>query len=84
MLFSDIFPCNETGAVKLTHSNVDTCGRLELCYDGHWNSVCSNHADNMIASVVCRQLGYAENGWKIGLFLACLLHTSIFQVKYSS
>lgn len=59
----------------MTHSNVDTWGRLEVCYEEHWNSVCSNRADNMIASVVCRELGYAENGWTIGLLYITLFVT---------
>ena len=49
--------CNERGDVRLTHSDSDTKGRLEVCYDGFWGSVCEDD-DDIIAVVVCRQLGY--------------------------
>lgn len=55
--------CNKTGDVRLTHfDDMDTIGRLEVCYDGHWGSVCIHNADDLLAEVVCRQLGYAANG----------------------
>ena len=40
---------------------MDTKGRLEVCSDGYWGSVCREY-DNTIATVVCRQLGYFAAG----------------------
>ena len=58
--FSDKKPCNDTGAVQLlpfsSNSN-DNVGRLLVCYDGHWGSVCHDFADRMTAEVACKQLG---------------------------
>ena len=49
--------------MRLTHFGMDTKGRLEVCYDGYWGSVCRDYySDNTIAGVVCRQLGYAAAG----------------------
>ena len=53
--------CNKTGDVRLTHFDNDTKGRLEVCSDGYWGSVCREY-DDKIAVVVCRQLGYFPAG----------------------
>ena len=40
---------------------MDSKGRLEVCSDGYWGSVCREY-DDTIAVVVCRQLGYFPAG----------------------
>ena len=37
-------------------------GRLEVCIEGSYGSVCADLWNNHDASVVCRQLGFSPNG----------------------
>ena len=36
-------------------------GRVEMCFNGVWGTVCADGWDEVATSVVCTQLGY-ENG----------------------
>ena len=49
-------------AIRLTQSTRETAGRLEVCFDGYWGSVCGIGATDTIADVACRQLNYATGG----------------------
>lgn len=55
--------CNETD-IHLVDGQTPLDGRVEVCLDGLWGSVCGNMWDYRDATVVCRQLGYDGSEFK--------------------
>ena len=51
------------GTVQLRGSTRE--GRVEICIEGLWGTICDTSWDSRDAAVVCRQLGYPSFGeWK--------------------
>ena len=53
--------CND-GDIRLVGSTSPLEGRVEMCYEGVWGTVCNSAWHTIDASVVCRQLGYSSSG----------------------
>ena len=50
------------GEIRLAGSNSTLEGRVEVCYDGVWGTVCGDFWDMNEAMVTCRQLGLSSSG----------------------
>ena len=48
--------------IRLVGSGLESQGRLDVCINGVWGSVCDDGWTDVNAIVVCRQLGYEANG----------------------
>ena len=59
-------PCS-TGQLRLVGGNIPNEGRVEICMDNVWGTVCDDLWNSADASVACRQLGYFPQGQRLYL-----------------
>ena len=64
--------CTE-GAIRLVGGSNDTEGRVEICLNGVWGTVCDDIWGVNDARTVCRQLGYSTHGQSTSCILYVVL-----------
>ena len=60
------------GDIRLVGGGTLHEGRVEICYQNSWGTICDNHWDTREAMVVCRQLNFTSIG-KLILIVHALL-----------
>ena len=55
------------GALRLVGGRSSNEGRVEICINGVWGTVCHSSWDNNDATVVCRQIGYSVSTGRVEL-----------------
>ena len=59
ILLSDL--CSD-GEVQITGGSSPTIGRVEVCINSTWGTICDESWNDRNAAVVCRQLGHFPHG----------------------
>ena len=65
-LSSSTAPCT-FGQLRLAGGNIANEGRVEICLNNVWGTVCDDYWESAEATVVCRQLGYLTQGYELSL-----------------
>lgn len=62
MMIIDEDGCETTGAIRLQGGGSEREGRVEICIGNQWGTTCDNQWGPEEAKVVCRQLGFTDEG----------------------
>ena len=84
-IFSDLSWCLYTGSctngdVRLVGGSNSTSGRVEVCANNQWGTVCDDYWGNNDAKVICRMLSYPSSGKYIHSIYYVIVFITMVQV----
>ena len=70
----------EFGDIRLVDGLSKFVGRVEICVDDTWGTVCDDAWDSTDANVVCGQLGYLSTGEERWVYtcMLCVTHEALY------
>ena len=63
--YSYIGTCGKDGRLRLVNGGTPNLGRVEICIEGVWGTVCHDTFGDSEARIVCRQLGYSTSDVRV-------------------
>ena len=69
----------DDGSIQLANGQDESEGRVEVCYNGQWGTVCSDDFGPLDGTVVCRQLGY-EGIKRLNEYMICIFNLLDLQI----
>ena len=61
LIYPDVPQCQSAGALRLVGGVSPYEGRVEICSDMEWGTVCDDFWGLVDSTVACRQLGYSHS-----------------------
>ena len=68
----------QNGDIRLVNGTTFYEGRVEICWNETWGTVCDGMWSESGAQVACRQLGYPTTGNKWACIKITLFNTSVY------
>lgn len=58
-----IYTACTTGDIRLVGGMNEMEGRVEVCVNNQWGTICDRNWEAAEAAVACRQAGFSDRGW---------------------
>ena len=70
------------GDIRLVDGSMISEGRVEVCFNDSWGTVCDDYWSTVDANVLCKQIGYSGSGITTLLTIAIQLQSCFHRSVY--